>query len=100
MSAMVQFRALGGALGLAIVTTALTTSVRSKLSPHFTEQEIDRLLKTSRAFADLPISRLILARNAFAEGYNLQMRIATGLSAAQIPSAMLLWRKKQINLPS
>ena len=96
---MVQFRTLGGALGLAIVTTALTTSVRSKLSPHFTKQEIDRLLRTSRGFIDLPDSRLILARNAFVEGYDLQMKIAAGLSAAQIPSAMLLWRKKQVTLP-
>jgi hypothetical protein len=33
-----------------------------------------------------------------AHGYNLQMIVLCGFAAAQIPAALLMWRKKQITV--
>ncbi|KAF2681604.1 hypothetical protein K458DRAFT_308950 [Lentithecium fluviatile CBS 122367] len=97
---MVQSRMLGGALSLAIVTTTLTTSVHSELaSTSFTPTEINALLKTSYAFAELGSERAVFARQVFANGYNLQMKIAAGFSAAQILGTLMLWRKEQFKVP-
>jgi hypothetical protein len=95
MSAMIQSRTLGGALGLAIVTTVLTASIRSRLgAASYTPMEIRSLLETSRAFSQLQNGRLDYARAVFASSYNLQMKIAAGFSIAQIPAAFLLWKNK------
>jgi hypothetical protein len=100
MSAMVQFRTLGGALGLAIVTTTFKSYIHAKLlSAGFTYTEITTLLKNSGAFSQFPIQEATSARRVFAEGYNLQMKIATAFCGAQIIAAMLLWKKPQFTLP-
>ena len=97
---MVQSRMLGGALGLSVVTAAFTSFIRTNLDvASFTPAEVASLLKTSKAFGGLQIERASYARAVFAAGYNLQMKIVAGFAAAQIPTALLLWRKEQFTLP-
>lgn len=94
MSAMVQFRTLGGALGLAIVTTVFTAFVKLKLAnASFTSVEIGALLQTLGLFEILTEEKANFARTVFAEGYNLQMKIVAGVSAAQVLAATLLWKQ-------
>lgn len=100
MSAMVQFRTLGGALGLSIVTSAFKSYVHSKLlSAGLTYTEISALLKNTEAFSQISFQQATSARSIFAEGYNLQMKIATAFCGAQIVAAMFLWKKPQITVP-
>ncbi|KAL8860209.1 MAG: hypothetical protein Q9178_003473 [Gyalolechia marmorata] len=96
MSAMVQVRTMGGLVGLAIVTAAMKSYIKSNLAQHLSSAQIDILLKSTSAFETLPSEVVDVVKAIFAEGYNLQMRIMIGFSAAQIPVAFLMWKKKQI----
>ena len=87
---------MGGAIGLAIVTTILNSYVKSHLADILSPVQIQALLRTTEAFATLPPDVAETARTVFGNGFNLQMRIMIGFSAAQIPTVLLMWQKKQI----
>ena len=96
MSATIQFRTMGGAIGLAVVTTAMNTYIKSHLAERLSSAQIDALLQTTKAFATLTPETADIAKTVFAQGYNLQMRIMIGFSAAQLPVTFLMWQRKQI----
>jgi hypothetical protein len=99
MSAMVQSRVLGGTLGLAIVTSVFTGYVyRQLMGVSFSTSEVNMLLKSTRAFAELDDAKAELARMIFAKGHNVQMMIVAGLSGAQLLTALLLWSSPQIRI--
>lgn len=93
---MLQFRTMGGAIGLAIVTTVLNSYIKSHLSAFLSPQEVNALLKSTQAFIALPPELAETVKTVFAKGYNLQMQIMVGFSAAQVPVALMMWQKKQI----
>ena len=96
MSAVVQFRTLGGAIGLAVVTTVMSTHIKTQLAVFLPPDQIANLLVTAKAFASLPPQTLEMVKAVFAEGFDLQMRIMIAVSAAQIPAALLMWQRHQI----
>lgn len=96
MSATIQFRTMGGAIGLAVVTTATNTYIKKHLADYLSSAQIGALLQTTEAFTTLSPATADIAKTVFAQGYNLQMRIMIGFSAAQIPLTCLMWQKKQI----
>lgn len=96
MSAMIQFRTMGGAIGLAIVTTVINSYVRNSLAGILPPDRIGALLQTTDAFAALPAALAEDVKNIFARGYNLQLKIMIGFSAAQIPVTFLMWQKQQV----
>lgn len=96
MSAILQFRTMGGAIGLAVVTTVLNSYIKSHLLGILSSEQINELMKTTQAFALLPPNLAESVKTVFANGYNLQMRVMIGFSAAQIPVALLMWQRKQI----
>ncbi|KAF2829410.1 MFS multidrug transporter-like protein [Ophiobolus disseminans] len=101
MSAMVQSRVLGGALGLAIVTSVFTGYVHRQLTnAAFPESEIRTILGSTRGFAGIDDRKAHIARTIFAKGHNVQMVIVAGFSGAQILAALLLWSKPQIIIPN
>ena len=87
---------MGGVIGLAIVTTASNGSVRSGLAQFLSGGQIDDLLRSAEAIPTFPPETQIAIKTVFADGYNLQMKILSGFAAAQIPSSMIMWQKKQI----
>lgn len=96
MGSVAQYRILGSAIGLAIVTAAFNSLVRGKLEDFLPSGQVDNLLQS-------PASVKLLSENlqgsilaAFGEGYNLQLKILAGLAATQIPSALWIWQKTQI----
>ena len=95
-SAILQFRTLGGAVGLAVVTTVLNGYVKNRLLEFLTLDQVNAGLKSTTSFNDLSPLLAVALKNIFAEGYNLQMRVMIGTSAAQIPAAFLMWQKKQM----
>lgn len=96
MSSVAQFRVMGGVIGLAIVTAALNGVVRARLRHVLPQAQVEELLRSAAAIASTSGSERDRIRIAFAEGYNLQMKILAGLAAAQIPSSLVMWQKKQI----
>lgn len=96
MSAMIQFRNMGGAIGLAIVTTVINSYIRNRLAEILPPDQIGALLQTTDAFAALSPALAEVVKSVFARGYTLQLRIMIGFSAAQVPVTFLMWQKKQI----
>ena len=87
---------MGGAIGLAIVTNVMNAYVRKHLAETLAPAQITALLETTEAFRALSPEMAKIVRTAFANGYNLQMQIMIGFSAAQIPAAFFMWKKPQV----
>lgn len=98
MGSLAQFRVMGGAIGLAIVTTAFNSLTTSHLRGLLAPDELAALLHSPATITSLPNSVQGPIRAAFGEGYNLQMAILSGLAAGQIPASLLMWQKKQITV--
>lgn len=96
LGAVAQFRVMGGAVGLAIVTTSFNGLVRRNLGNLLSSSQIDTLLRYPETIPSLPIDLQETVRTVFADGYTLQMKILAGLAAGQIPAALLMWEKDQI----
>lgn len=93
-AAVIQFRLMGGAVGLAIVTTVFNGEVRPKLENILSLAQLRALLQSTAVIQSFQPELQSRVRSIFAEGFNLQMRIMIGFGAAQIPAAFLMWRKK------
>ena len=87
---------MGAAIGLAVVTSVLDGFVRSRLSMFLSAGQVGALLQTSVVVNTFSSEQQEKIRAIFGQGYNIQMRILIGLAAAQLPSSLLMWQKKQI----
>lgn len=96
LGTVAQFRVMGGAIGLAIVTAVFNSHVRSSLRAVLSAEQIAALLQSSSAVVDLPPNIQAHVRGIFAVGYNIQFKILAGFAAAQIPSSIFMWQKRQI----
>ncbi|KAI1773206.1 putative efflux pump antibiotic resistance protein [Hypoxylon cercidicola] len=86
-----QFRMMGSAVSLAIATTVF----RSFTEPTFERLGIDASAQTNVAL-DLSVLSLESReelRSILALGYNRQMIVLSGFAAAQIPAALLMWKR-------
>lgn len=87
---------MGGAIGLAIVTTVMNKYTKHQLAAILPPEQIQALLKSTKAMTVLPAEAVASIREVFSQGFNIQMRIAIGFCAAQIPSILAMWQKDQI----
>lgn len=94
MGAGNQFRMIGSAFGLSITTSVFNTYVRAHLSALGIEDPMEALSKGS--LDDIPSNLRDPAIQILSDGYNRQMLVLCGFAAAQLPAALLLWRRKQI----
>ncbi|KAL8654374.1 MAG: hypothetical protein Q9210_001534 [Variospora velana] len=84
MSSVAQFRVMGRVIGLAIVTAALNGLVRSKLRDVLSHAQIEELLRLAAAISSISAADRDQIRSAFAEGYNLEMKILYRMSPLRI----------------
>lgn len=96
MGSVAQYRILGGAIGLAIVTVAFNGLVRSELEDVLPSSQVDDLLKSPASVGLFPEEMREIIRATFGDAYNLQLKILAGLAAGQIPSALMMWQQQQI----
>lgn len=97
-SAMVQFRLLGGALALCLVTAIMNNNLRQDLLPHIGPEVLSRIFRTTAAINALSEPTKALVRSGFMRGYNLQLRILIGFAGAQLPATLLMWQKDGIKI--
>lgn len=93
---MVQFRTMGGAIGLATATGVLNSYIKSHLAQILSPDQITTLLRTTDAFGELAPELKDSVRMIFARGYNLQIQVMIGFAAAQLPVSSLMWKRKNI----
>lgn len=99
MGAVTQLRLMGGAIVLAIATSVFNTYTKPRLA-HFMGglKAIDGAIYSAQSLSSLPVHDRAEIRNILAHGYDLQMWVLCAFAAAQIPAALLLWRKQQIRV--
>lgn len=98
--ALLQFRVFGGALGIAIATTVMNSTLTSRLTHTIGPERLAAVLQNTAAMREFPTEMRKSVLHAFADGYNLQMKILTGLAGVQLVAVGMLWRKKQISVVS
>ena len=82
MGAIIQVRVLGGVIGLAIAQAILTRSLDTKLGSFLSKQQIAALLDSTRSISNFSPSQAQSTRQVYGDAFNLQMRIATFIAAA------------------
>lgn len=96
MGAGMQFRYLGGAIGLGIMTAVLDSTIKSSLSTIFTPEQITELLRSSGNAGALSPDKQLLVKLAYEDAFQLQWKVLIGFVAAQIPLAVIMfWRSKR-----
>ena len=95
LGSVTQFRIMGGVIGLAIVTAAYKGYIQSHLGSFLTPEEMSQLLESAHNILLFDANKQDQIREAFARGYNIQFRILIAFAAAQIPSSLLMWQRKQ-----
>jgi hypothetical protein len=93
-----QFRIIGGALGLAIGTSVLNNRLSSQLKGVISSEQFAMLKQSNAAISNFPLNVQDQVRAAFSQSYNLQMKILTTAAGLQILVLGMLWRKEQISL--
>ncbi|KAF1835914.1 MFS general substrate transporter [Decorospora gaudefroyi] len=96
--ALVEFRILGGALGLAIMAATIENYLKSHLGPLLPADTLNALLKTSTVIDTLPADVRIAVLTVYADAYILLWRITTGFSAAQFLAIAMIWKNPQIEV--
>ena len=95
---MTQFRIMGGLIGLAVVSAVSRNVISSDLKGFLTQDQVNSILQSTDNIISFAPSIQSQIRSVFAVGYNIQIKILIGFSAAQILSSILMWQKKQIVL--
>ncbi|KAI0190606.1 MFS multidrug transporter-like protein [Astrocystis sublimbata] len=89
--AMIQFRQMGGAIGLSLGSSLLNTYLKSNLAPPVLDAaQLSELLRNVRAISTFPPELQNVAKNVFAAAFSLQLKVVVGFTAALFPSVFLM----------
>ncbi|KAI9036876.1 MFS general substrate transporter [Aspergillus affinis] len=98
MGAVAQFRVMGGAICLAIVTAASQGYLQSHLSNLLDPQQVHDILNSTDALGEFSAVTQEAIRKTYSGRYNLQMKILIELAGGQVLSTTLMWKKKQLTV--
>ncbi|KAI1759003.1 putative multidrug resistance protein fnx1 [Hypoxylon sp. FL1150] len=93
-----QFRFLGSAFVVSIVTAVGNGWISDQLSSSLSQTQIDEIFRSTASINDLPPQQESIVRRTFVEGFNLQMHIVLGFAVASVFSILLLWRRNQVRV--
>ncbi|KAF2180760.1 putative efflux pump antibiotic resistance protein [Zopfia rhizophila CBS 207.26] len=92
--AIMQFRFLGGVIGLAIGSSIMNSRIKSGLEHILIQEVIGELLQSVEVLKLLPLAVKGRAIQLFADMYNLQDKVMIAFAAAQIPAVALIWNRQ------
>ncbi|KAF2190024.1 major facilitator superfamily transporter [Zopfia rhizophila CBS 207.26] len=92
--AIIQFRFLGGVIGLAIATNVMNEHLKSDLGHILPSAAVSSLLESVAFLDKLSPGMKAPVIKVFANAYNLQNKIMIAFAAAQFPAAAMIWNKK------
>jgi hypothetical protein len=97
MGTLSQLRVMGGAIVLAIATSVFNSYTSPRLVEYLSRYD----MTTDAVYSAQSLARLSAVdrdevRSILAMGFNRQMIVLSCFAAAQIPTAALVWRGKQI----
>lgn len=76
----------------------MNSHLTSSLSNVIGAQRLSAVLQSTAAIKEFPPEVQVEVLQAFASGYNTQMKIMAGFAGLQVLAVGLLWRKKQISV--
>ncbi|RDA90121.1 hypothetical protein CP533_2571 [Ophiocordyceps camponoti-saundersi (nom. inval.)] len=92
-----QFRTMGSAFGLAIVTSVFNGYTGPRLAGLGLSPDVTSIEGVgSQRLAAISPEVLTDVRSILSEAYNRQMFVLCAFAAAQIPAALLMWKRKQM----
>lgn len=94
LGAMNQFRGMGSAIGLAIVTSIFNYHTGSQLRKLGVAEPLTLVI--TQPHKSVPHALQDDVRTILSNGYNQQMLTLCAFGAAQVPVALLLWKRKQL----
>lgn len=92
----IQFRTLGGVLGVAASTAILNHYIDSRLSSTLLPSELAALSKTTESIMAFSPEVQIHVRDVYAMAYNAQMKLAGSFSAAQLLAVAMMWKRDNV----
>ena len=92
-AAIAQFRLLGGTVGLASATCVMNRYLRPRLLDLLSPENAGRLIQSTAFMGSYSESTQLKVREAFGNGYNLQMTVLIGFAVAQVLATLMMWRK-------
>ncbi|KAH8695843.1 major facilitator superfamily domain-containing protein [Phaeosphaeriaceae sp. PMI808] len=102
--ALIQFRALGGVLGVSIITAAFNNFLRENLKYIISNTSTPDLLTKIQEVYRLPSSQQLELRKVLSQAYGIQSKILLGFGVLQVLVVAMLYRRgdqvKLINEPS
>ena len=90
MGAGMQFRYLGGVIGLGVVTTVFNSSLRPQLSSILTPDEVSRVLQSTTLISRLPGPLQQPVQEIFGNSFAMEWRALLGFICAQVPAAIMM----------
>lgn len=97
-SALIQFRFLGAAVVLAIVTAAMNSDLKRTFLQWISPLQLAQMLRTTESIQAIPEPLRTMVKDVFLKGYNMQLRILIGIAAAMFPATLLMWQRKQVKI--
>ena len=91
VGANTQFRSLGGAIGLGIITAIFNAYARPQLALKLPPEEVNSILESTQAIAGLEASDTTQILEIFYSGFSLQWKVVLAFIGAQVPAAILTW---------
>ncbi|KAH8648133.1 major facilitator superfamily domain-containing protein [Tricladium varicosporioides] len=91
MGAVTQFRYLGGALGIGVVTAALNSYVKQHLMSFLSSEDIAAVLQSSKAILTLATDERARVLQVFSDGFLLQWKLLCGFVGLQIVTILLAY---------
>ncbi|KAF5867863.1 putative mfs multidrug transporter protein [Botrytis fragariae] len=93
-----QFQVMGSTIVLSIGTSIFNGHTRTLLESLLGGSSSASVVNLGETIQNLPHEVQDQIRRVLAEGYNRQSLLLCAAAAAQVPAALLLWRKKQIKV--
>lgn len=91
---------LGGAIGLAISANITNSWLLSHLSSVLNSTQIEQLLENTSIVDTFPSHTQEAIRQVFAQAYNVEAKVVTGVAAAQFFAILMMWRNPQLSARS
>ncbi|TGO51456.1 hypothetical protein BCON_0161g00290 [Botryotinia convoluta] len=91
LGANTQFRYLGGAIGLGLITSVLNSNLRPKLASILDAEQLSAIFQSAEIVKTFPEAQRNQVLLAFGIGYDLQWKVIIAFISAQVPAALMMW---------
>lgn len=91
--AIIQFRFLGGVIGLSIASSVMNSYLKTHLTTVLSSKTLATLLQTPEVLGTFAPDVQAQVLEIFAQNYNLQYKLMIGFAAAQFPATAIMWKQ-------